>query len=204
MKIIVGVLIGTGAMMSLATAPLHAAEPAPPTDAAQLIDLFDNFCIAKFPDDPALKALAKTRGGVEMTPEQVKIYLHADPGYGWVFRLGSIPYVVTIELPPYQTCAVRRMTPSGVASVKGYIDAVNRYIAANNRTLVGIPPQKSQVPGGGDVTIYPYGVKDASGKATDQFAVFLTNYHSHPPAGSEAEAAGGVGVEVRMIHQILH
>jgi hypothetical protein len=196
-------VLGAGVAMFLGTAPLYAQEPAPAADVTQLIELFDSFCIAKFPDDAGLKGLAQTRGGIALTPEQVKAYLHGDPGYGWVVKLGSIPYVITIELPPYQACAVRRMTPSGAASVKGYVDAVNRYIAANNRTLVGIPAQKSQVQGI-DITAYPYGVKDAAGKPTDQFAVFLTNYHHHPPVGTEAEAAGGVGVEVRMVHQIVH
>jgi hypothetical protein len=203
MKTIIVTLIGAGVLMSLAAPPLYAAEPAPPADVSQLIDLFDKFCIAKFPDDAAVKELAKTRGDVALTPAQVMGFLHNDPGYGWMVKAGSVSHFITIELPPYQTCAIRRMTPTGAGSLTGYIDAIKRYAAANNRTPVNAPDQKMLGPNGEDVTISPYILKDASGKPTDQFAIFSTNYHGRPPPGTEADAAGGFGVEIRMVHQLV-
>lgn len=171
-------------------------------DDVEIADLFSSFCLQSFPDQAALDRLARSKAATAMKAEEVKAYLHADPGRGWYLRTPLARYAITIESPPYRACAVRRMTPSGVFTVQHYIDAVKAYAAAKTEKLVNMPPQKTTTPEGLDISAYPFAVLDAAGKATETFMLILTNYHGRVAEPLRAEAGSGVGVEVRMVHQL--
>jgi len=181
--------------------PPAGVAPAVPDD--ELSSLYSAFCLQAFPDESALSALAGQKGAVVLTPAEVTALLHQDPGHGWQLRTATGHYQITIENPPFHTCAIRRMTPSGVAGVQNYIAAVNAYVSAHNGKLANVPPQKGSLPSGISISIYGSSMSAADGAATDTFGVVLSNYHSHPPANLTDEAAGGVGVEVRFVHQLL-
>jgi len=195
-----GTAIIVAAALWLAAAA-RAADVAPPVDDVEIAELFAAFCLKAFPEPFALDRLAQARSATAMTPDEVKSYLHADPGRGWHLRTAQARYAITIESPPYHACAVRRVTPSGVSTVQHYIDAVKAYVGGRSGTLVNGPPQKTRTPEGVDIAGYPYALLDASGKTTETFIVILTNYHGRMSEQYRAEAAGGVGVEVRMVHQ---
>ena len=170
----------------------------------EISEIYAAFCLDKFPDASAFAALASARKATAMSQDQVKRFLHAYPGYGWTLHLADANYTIQVEDPPFRTCSVRRMTPSGVNDVKPYIAAVNAYVARKNGKLIGIPPTHNRTPDNvADVMTLPYGMMDSSGKPAETFAVILTNYHGRAPADQQAAAAGGVGVEVRMVHQIV-
>jgi hypothetical protein len=198
---------GLLAMLTVYLVPLAGSSAQTPPDAAiapEIAQIYSSFCLERFPDMSALAVLASARKATAISPDQVKRFLHNDPGHGWVLHAGTGDYIVLLEDPPFRTCSVRRMTPSGVNDVKPYIAAVNGYIVSKNGKLVGIPPSHNKTPDNiADISTYGYGMMDASGKPAETFAVILTNYHGHAPADQQAAAAGGVGVEVRMVHQIL-
>jgi len=193
------VVIACAALCLCAAA--HAENVAAPADDVEIAGLFAAFCLKAFPEPVALDRLAQAKSAVPMTADEVKSYLHADPGRGWHLRTQHALYAITIESPPYLACAVRRMTPSGMSTVQHYVDAVKAYVGGRSGTLVNAPPQKSRTPEGLDISGYPYALVDASGKVSETFMVILTNYHGRASEPYRADAAGGVGVEVRMVHQ---
>jgi hypothetical protein len=197
-------LLAAAALWLGLPAQSHAQTQPDPTVAPEIAEIYTSFCIEKFPDASAIGSLAKARKAAPLGQDQVKRFLHSDPGNGWTLHDGTGDYIILLEDPPYRACSVRRMTPSGVNDVKPYVAAVNAYIARKNGKLVGIPPSQNKTPDNiADISTYGYGMLDANGKPVETFAVILTNYHGHAPADEQAAAAGGVGVEVRMVHQIL-
>jgi hypothetical protein len=188
-------------LQSFSSRGVELPDPATP---AEMSEIYASFCLDRFPDDHAVDALAANRKALSLRPDEVQRYLKADPGRGWYLSAPTGTYVITIEAPPFHTCAVRRMTPNGIAGVLPYIAAVKAYVAGKGGKLVGIPPNQSKTPNGiADISTYGYGMFDPQGKPSDTFAVILTNYHGHVPAEWQTAAKTGVGVEIRMVHQLL-
>lgn len=182
----------------------HAkAQNAQPVLDDEIAGLFSAFCLQGFPDPTAIDELAKAKQATIMTVAEVTRYLKTDPGRGWYLRTPAALYAVTVESPPFNACAVRRMTPSGLATTKNYIAAVNAYVTEKRGKLVTMPAKKGRTPEGIDISGYGYGMMDAAGKPSDTFSVILTNYRGKPPAEWRADAGSGVGIEVRMVRQIV-
>lgn len=72
-----------------------------------LVEAFGLFCLKGFPGAARMEDAAPGRL-TPMTPAQVESYLHGDPGRGWTYAADGGTYVLTVEDPPYHTCAVRR------------------------------------------------------------------------------------------------
>ena len=120
--------------------PPRAAGPAPDLP-AEFLGLFSDLCLNKFPDDDAVTALAEEKHATAMTADQVKRYLHNDPGAGWRLTGDGADYVVLIERPPYHACSVRHLVPV-LYSPKTFFDAVKTYIAAKGHSLAPAVPQR--------------------------------------------------------------
>jgi hypothetical protein len=91
------------ALVALTAAPLLAAEPA-----AELIDIFAAVCLAKFPDDAAVRQFAIEKQLDAMPDDTVRQLLGTDPGQGWFQDTARGRYLLTLELPPYHACAIRK------------------------------------------------------------------------------------------------
>ncbi|MDZ5647857.1 NMCC_0638 family (lipo)protein [Nitrospirillum sp. BR 11828] len=179
--------------------PVQLPDPSPEDVAAatELAEVFEDFCLKRFPDDEAVKAGAQDL--TAMTPDQVKGILKDDPGIGWYKKTPLALYKITLELPPYHACAVRRMTANGIPTVKPYLAAITAFAAAQGRPLQRQQAQKMNLPTGPTVTIFPQAIADATGQRVQtQFMVLLTNYH-HQYGGEDY--VGGVGLEVRYVRQ---
>lgn len=196
-RVLAGVLAG------LLAWPLDGAmaREAVAADVEQMTQLFDWVCLRAFPDQGAVDRAMSQAGGTAMKPGQVRAYLHDDPGRGWMLARPEATYVVTIEDPPYRACAVRRMTASGFPTVAPYLAAIREYAAGQRRALGKPFDQAIRTPDGLDIsaTIWPVGgLPDGS---ADGVMLFRTNYHGGY-AGPLAGDAGGVGMEVRFVHQL--
>ena len=105
-----------------------SALDAPPVP-DEFVRLFKSYCLAKFPDDAALATQATEDKFEALTPEQIKSVLHDDPGQGWLIIGQDAKYILTVEQPPFHTCALRRQTAilfSGaplMAAAKSFVDA---------------------------------------------------------------------------------
>jgi hypothetical protein len=167
---------------------------------AEQLALFKSFCIEAYPDEAATEKSVMTHGATALTPDGVKVYLHDDPGKGWRFETPLGLYVLTLEQPPVRACALRRMTRSGAVDARGLNAAIAAYAQGRNATVMKpmVVPMTSTLP---SVVAYGFIVQDATGKPDEQFVLITSNYHHQPPAEFAKDAEGGVGVEVRMVHQ---
>jgi hypothetical protein len=192
----------TPAPMTSAPRTPTPAAPADPAVTADLTDLFKSFCIRAFPDDQAMDTEASARQATGLSPAQVARFLRADPGRGWAVTARSGPYIVTQERPPYRACAVRRMTPSGAFDSRDYLAAVQAYVAARGETLSSQPHVFQTLADGLGVEADVLTVVNPAGQPTREvFYLIRTNYHGSPPPDMRAEARGGAGVELRLVHQ---
>ncbi len=86
--------------------PPDAAQEQDPAGTA-LVEAFGLFCLDCFPGAARVADAAPVRMQA-LSPLRTRECLHDDPGCGWLYRAPGGEYVLTIEEPPYHTCAVRR------------------------------------------------------------------------------------------------
>jgi hypothetical protein len=116
-----------GGFLLLAGAAL--AEDAPPPVSDEFVRLFASYCLNKFPDDDALLKQAEADKLEPLSPAQVKTMLHKDTGIGWVVAGRQLQYVLTVEQPPFHTCALRHASDHMldgqplVAAAKNFVEA---------------------------------------------------------------------------------
>lgn len=103
-----------------------AADPAAAT-IADMVALYDEACLRTFPDDAALDRLMAQRKATALTPDQVRVTLHDDPGRGWVIRGKGKPVMVMLELPPFHACSVRALVGEGPHDLSGLRFATDAY-----------------------------------------------------------------------------
>jgi hypothetical protein len=180
----------------LAAAPLNYNRPVPaPDPAAQLAEmvaLFDEICLKAFPDDAATAKAVGARQGTTMSAEDVRVYLHEDPGIGWHLTGRSAPFEITIEAPPFHACGIRTTAVAPFADMAPYKRLADAFEADVHPEKVG--PMHGTVgnidtSGGGEAWHRPDGKNEA-------LFVFI----STPVA--EIRAKGQDAVEIRLVHQI--
>jgi len=166
-----------------------AAVTVPDDNAAEgeLMDVYLDLCLNRFPDAAAFAAGAAARQMRPVPPETVKRYLHDDPGRGWIGASPSGAYVVTIEDPPYHACAVRRMQrPSPTFSTVFQV-AVGAWAGMHKIPKLQRLPPVRQTANGATIDAQVEGVAGADGKVVQSFMALVTVY----PGGQ---------TEVRMVH----
>ena len=138
-----------------------------------LVDAFGRFCLDRFPGAQSVKGAAPGHVAA-FSPGRVRKYLHDDPGRGWSYTADGGQYILTIEDPPYHTCAVRRSYAAPPRYRLPWLLLTGAWAAAAGRGPFGPPEQQvirrdgltieaagRTLPGnGGDVflelkTIYP-------------------------------------------------
>jgi hypothetical protein len=198
----VSVAIAAAALFALA-APNEAVTypyrlPTPPPDAAaqlaELTGLFNDICLKAFPDDRAVAQAVVARGSsaTPMSPDEVRVYLHDDPGVGWFLAGRTGRFEVTVEAPPFHACGIRTLTVSGFPDLSSYRRLSDAFEAGHDVQKIG--PRNFTVGeidsiGGGESWHRP----DRSDEA-------LLVFSATPSASVRAE--GKDGVEIRFVHQI--
>ncbi len=175
--------------------------------AADMAALYGRICLDSFPDEPATQAALAASGARQLDAGVTATMLHADPGRAWDVRSPIADYRVTIEDPPFRTCAVRRMTREGLPTALPYLGAVNAYARQHSLGEGRVVQLNQRLPrSGADVQLLstPLGLPGQT-RPTEASLYISTNYHGavSGSAWGVEDAAGGVGVEIRMAHQIL-
>jgi hypothetical protein len=210
-----GHLITWGLLVCCARQPSMAANPAPQSapafhaasgqgeDGAKDIALvYERICLAAFPDETKLQAGLAGFKAVELDQAEVQSMLHGDPGRGW--RLSGTPFTVTVEAPPYRTCAVRRMTRDGFPTANPYVAAVNAYSQQHRLQSGPIQQVDRRLPSGADTTLLATPLLRAGTAQPVEISMYVTtNYHGRFDPTRSLDAVGGVGVEVRLAHQLV-
>lgn len=97
-------IVGIGSALS----PTGAGVAHANNEGVELLDVFGEICLSRFPKDDVIQKYMKEKAYPALTPEQVKMFLKADPGIGWFHaRAGGGQYIITLEYPPFHACAVR-------------------------------------------------------------------------------------------------
>lgn len=162
--------------------------PVPDPLLAQMVGLYDDLCLKTFPDDVAVGAAMKK--ATPLTPDQVKIYLHDDPGVGWRIADPEGDMIVTIEGPPYHACTVRRHTPRGFPDLAAYHAVADPY----EERVGGFEPIAPLDQIVGNVHSNGYGETRATLDGGGEALFIFEN--------SPTDPADGPDVEVRFVHQI--
>ena len=176
--------VALAALVALSATPVRAAEPA----AAELIDMFASVCLGKFPDDATVRQFAAEKQLAVMPDDMVRKLLGTDPGQGWIHNTARGRYVLTIEMPPYHTCAIRKAD----SAAPDFLAAFSLQLAAWAATQSGAslkqsPPQDAEV-GGFPTQVYRWVLDRGPGKPAETLMAFVTNATNR--------------VEVRLVRQI--
>jgi hypothetical protein len=179
-----------------AAAGQYQAPANPPDPAAQLAEmvaLYDAVCLRAFPDDEAAARAVSRYRATQLSAEDLRRFLHDDPGIGWQIEGRTGRFHVTIEQsPPYHACAVRTMTAAGFSDLSPYRSVTARYERSGSYeviTPIDRVIRDLRIVGGGDRHTDPDG-------STESLLFAITT-----PAG-EARERGMTAVEVRFAHQV--
>lgn len=121
-------------LLLLAGAAL-AQDSSPPVP-DEFVRLFSTYCLNKFPDDGALLKQTEADKLEPLSPAQVRTMLHKDTGVGWVVSGAKLQYVLTVEQPPFHTCALRYISEQPLdgqplmAAAKSFVEASGHKLLA--------------------------------------------------------------------------
>jgi hypothetical protein len=144
--------------------------------AGELVGIFSGPCLGKFPDDNAVESYTKEKNLTPMTVAEIRHLLGPDPGMGWIGQASSTRYLLTIEKPPYHTCAIRKMFTSPPRAVRSYyfLALALWAVASKHGTVTEQPPQSLEIEGR-PTQAYVYPLTDAGGTAREQFLLFVSD-----------------------------
>jgi hypothetical protein len=168
----------------------HPAEPA--AQLAEMLALYDQVCLHAFPDDKAVAVAMAGRRAEALVGDQIKRYLHDDPGIGWRVTGATGIFNLTVEAPPFHACGVRTMTPSGFADLGAYRALADTFEAGHGfQKIAPLDRVIDQVHtwGGGEMRHW-------SGGDEGLLTIFSTPV-------DEARSHGDDSLEVRFVHQVI-
>jgi len=160
------------------------AQNGKPTDVKgvdELIRVFDDMCLQSFPDDGAVAAKAQAAGYAPLTDAQLKVFLHSDPGRGWDVRVKDEVMALTIELPPFHSCAVRTMLPADPDV--GYATAIPLGLWGASRSPVEtvlVLPFKTITTNGPVQDEQGYILVGPDKKEIETFGAYITHFPNSP------------------------
>jgi hypothetical protein len=176
--------VALAALVVLSATPVCAVEPA----AVELIDMFAAVCLLKFPDDAAVRQFAAEKQLAVMPDDIVRKLLGTDPGQGWIQNTASGRYVLTLELPPYHTCAIRKAGSAAPDFLAAFSLLLGTWAATQSgASLKQAPPQNAEV-GGSPSQVYRWVLDRGSGKPAETLMALVTKATNR--------------VEVRLVRQI--
>lgn len=189
-----------GALL-LVTADARAQDdPAPSAPvSAEFVTLFSTYCLKQFPDDEALAEQAARDGHRPLTPAEVGSFLHVDPGVGWMIAAQETSYVLTVEVPPYHSCALRRYSDTPLDGAL-FIEAARSFAALSGHKLA--PPLARQRDIGNGIVssgIYFQELDEKDRPLSEAFMFFTVRY----PAVTRPDGVPSKPFwEVRFVRQI--
>jgi hypothetical protein len=173
--------LGIAFFIALAALPVRAAEPA----TAELLDVFAEVCLAKFPNDADVRQYAKEKQFDVMADERLHRLLGTDPGQGRTQNGVHRQYLLTIEFPPYHTCAIRAVN----AKTEDFVPTFSERIGSWAATSFKGPSQKTANIGGVPSEVYIWELDRGEGISADTLMAVVPS----PPNVTEVRLVHGVG-----------
>ena len=136
---------------------------------------FAGVCLGKFPDDAAVRQFAAEKRLAVMPDDIVRKLLGTNPGQGWIQNTARGRYFLTIEMPPYHTCAIRKAD----SAAPDFLAAFSLQLAAWAATQSGAslkpsPPQNTEV-SGLPTQAYLWILDRGPGKPAETLMALVTN-----------------------------
>lgn len=96
------------------------------------------------------------------------------------------------------------MTRDGLPTAKPYLDALNGY-SQRRALLKGTPKRVDRhLPSGADTVLLATPLSRAGAERPAEISIYaFTNYHGGLDPAHFPDAVGGVGLEVRLVHQLV-
>jgi hypothetical protein len=162
------------ALVAFGAKPVSAAEPA----WAEMIEMFAAACLTKFPDDVAVRQYAVEKRLTVMPDDMVRQLLGADPGQGWVQDTARGRYLLTIEMPPYHACAIRRTDNAAPDFFASLMQVLNAWAGTQPGTSLKPLPQQNVLIQGSPTLARQWVVDRGPGKPTELLMVLVTNLNN--------------------------
>lgn len=133
----------------LAPAPPAAAQDTQEQKAiGALMDVFGEFCLKRFPNGAAVQTYVAAQGIAAMPETRLRHILGSDPGAGWLQTNAFGEYSLTIEQPPYHTCAGRKQFPRVPDVRTAYAARLKSWVASlAGATMTEQPPESPTIDG---------------------------------------------------------
>jgi len=162
--------------------PTQAPPADPQKDAVgELLDLFAAFCLMKFPDDAAAETYGSARGFKPMPPERLRGLLGQDPGVGYLYETGQGTYAVTIERPPFHTCAIRKRFTRSPEMKGRYVTTLNLWAGTQRQGKLSELPTQHPTISGAPTVAYLWDLARSDGKGAEKFMLFITTAAGEEP-----------------------
>jgi hypothetical protein len=163
---------GLAAVIVLGATPARADDPDPAV--IQLLGMFATICLDTFPDDAAVEKLVAERKFDVMAEDRLRRLLGTDPGMGWVLTTGRGQYLLTIELPPYHACAVRKAdrTPPDFLGTFGVV--VTNWAATQTGANFKQRPMETPQIGSAQSELYSWELDRGPGKPVETLMALIS------------------------------
>jgi hypothetical protein len=159
------------AIVALSATPARAAEPA----VVELVGMFAAICLERFPDDAAVRQFATEKRLDVMPEERLHHLLGTDPGVGWIQNTARGQYLLTIEMPPYHTCAIRKADNAAPDFLAAFSQLLAGWAATQSGVnLKQLPSQTAQV-GGFPSQISQWDLDRGPGRQPETLMAIVTN-----------------------------
>lgn len=187
--------------------PLHARAAGVNeqlVEARDMAELYQRVCLKAFPNRAAVAATLAASQAKKLDAAAAAAALQGDPGSGWQVTTAVAAYQITIEDPPFNSCAVTRMTAEGLATAMPYIVAVQDYARSKSLLMGEAEPLQQRTAEGADVQVMASPLGDDPKKSPTELSMYVTtNYHGRYSGWAAPYVAGGNGVAIKMAHHIV-
>jgi hypothetical protein len=134
-----------GALVLSSVAVQSAAQADPIGD---VLSAFEQACLKHFPASTAIDEVVAQKGLQPVSDQDLHAMLGTDPGVGFYTQSPPGPYTLTVEFPPYHTCAIRKRFPDR-PDVRARLGALLQSWVKTQRgaTMMSHPTETDQVGG---------------------------------------------------------
>ena len=155
------------------------AQPAEADMAAdELVKIFAETCLMRFPDETSIQQYAGGNRLAVMPDEQLHHLLGTDPGEGWLQITARGQYLLTVEMPPYHTCAIRKRDRAALDFLANLSEVLTVWAAKQRlASLKQQPGQTRRVGGvgGSPSQVYEWDLDRGPGKQAETLLAIVTN-----------------------------
>jgi hypothetical protein len=168
-KIMRRILIGlTLALIALPAAADQAVD--------ELVNIFAEACLTRFPDETAIRHYAGENRLAIMPDEQLHRLLGTDPGEGWLQNTSRGQYPLTIEMPPYHTCAIRKAVAQQTVFLPVFSQTLTAWAAKQPGTSLKEMPSQTPNIDGLPSTVYIWELHRGPDTQAEKLIAIVTNF----------------------------